>query len=121
MLLLGSCTDLVADSTPLTVASITLSLGISSFSLAGLYCTHQDLSPKYAPAMLGLTNTVGAVPGILGVMTVGFIYDQVREDGPTVHTIHTISSYTNIHETPPPDERVLKIHHVAPISSQYPY
>jgi ACS family sodium-dependent inorganic phosphate cotransporter len=77
-MLLGACTDFVADSTTLTVASITLSLGISSFSLAGLYCTHQDLSPKYAPAMLGLTNTVGAIPGILGVMTVGFIFDQVR-------------------------------------------
>ena len=59
--LIAACTPNVADSTVLTVASITLALGISSFSLAGLYCTHQDLSPKYAPAMLGLTNTTGAI------------------------------------------------------------
>ncbi|KAF8069573.1 ANTR6 [Scenedesmus sp. PABB004] len=57
------------------VALITAALGISSFSLAGLYCTHQDLSPKYASALLGLTNTSGAVPGILGVAVTGWIYD----------------------------------------------
>jgi ACS family sodium-dependent inorganic phosphate cotransporter len=73
--LLGACTPFVHDSTNLTVASITLALGISSFSLAGLYCTHQDLSPKYASAMLGLTNTAGAVPGIVGVITVGMLFD----------------------------------------------
>lgn len=36
---------------------------------------HQDLSPKYAPALLGLTNTVGALPGIGGVTAVGLLYD----------------------------------------------
>eukprot|EP00195_Chlamydomonas_chlamydogama_P013101 CAMPEP_0202904050 /NCGR_PEP_ID=MMETSP1392-20130828/27648_1 /ASSEMBLY_ACC=CAM_ASM_000868 /TAXON_ID=225041 /ORGANISM="Chlamydomonas chlamydogama, Strain SAG 11-48b" /LENGTH=531 /DNA_ID=CAMNT_0049591503 /DNA_START=299 /DNA_END=1894 /DNA_ORIENTATION=- len=74
-LLLAACHPYVVDSTVLTVAAITASLGISSFSLAGLYCTHQDMSPKYASAMLGLTNTIGAVPGILGVATVGLLFD----------------------------------------------
>lgn len=64
------------DSHNLNVALITAALGISSFSLAGLYCTHQDLSPKYASALLGLTNTSGAVPGIIGVAFTGFLYDQ---------------------------------------------
>jgi ACS family sodium-dependent inorganic phosphate cotransporter len=59
-----------------TVALITAALGISSFSLAGLYCSHQDLSPKYSSAMLGLTNTSGAVPGIVGVAFTGLLYDQ---------------------------------------------
>jgi ACS family sodium-dependent inorganic phosphate cotransporter len=64
------------DDSNITVALITAALGISSFSLAGLYCTHQDLSPKYSSAMLGLTNTSGAVPGILGVAFTGYLYDQ---------------------------------------------
>jgi ACS family sodium-dependent inorganic phosphate cotransporter len=59
----------------ITVALITAGLGASSFSLAGLYCTHQDLSPKYSSAMLGLTNTAGAVPGIVGVAATGWLYD----------------------------------------------
>lgn len=65
-----------ADSSSATVALITAALGISSFSLAGLYCTHQDLSPKYSSAMLGLTNTSGAIPGILGVAFTGWLYDS---------------------------------------------
>jgi len=74
-ILLAACTPAVASHPDLLVACITLSLGLSSFSLAGLYCTHQDLSPRYASAMLSLTNTVGAIPGIVGVMTVGLLYD----------------------------------------------
>jgi ACS family sodium-dependent inorganic phosphate cotransporter len=60
------------------VALITAALGLSSFSLAGLYCTHQDLSPKYSSAMLGLTNTSGAIPGVFGVAITGFLYDQTN-------------------------------------------
>lgn len=66
----------VSDEKWVTVASVTLALGMSSFSLAGLYCTHQDMSPKYASAMLGLTNTSGAIPGIVGVTATGVILEQ---------------------------------------------
>jgi ACS family sodium-dependent inorganic phosphate cotransporter len=59
-----------------SVGLITVALGLSSFSLAGLYCTHQDLSPKYSSALLGLTNTAGAVPGIVGVAATGLLYDK---------------------------------------------
>ena len=45
-------------------------------SRAGLYCNHQDLSPKYAGILLGITNTAGALPGILGVWIVGIILDR---------------------------------------------
>lgn len=61
---------------PGTVALVTLSLGLASFSLAGLYCNHADLSPKYAPVLLGLTNTCGAIPGIMGVACTGFLFDK---------------------------------------------
>ena len=66
----------VTESGPATVALITISLGLASFSLAGLYCNHADLSPKYAPVLLGLTNTSGAIPGIMGVVFTGFLYDK---------------------------------------------
>ena len=60
------------------IALVALSLGLSSFSLAGLYCNHADLSPKYAPILLGLTNTCGAVPGIIGVAVTGWLYDRTN-------------------------------------------
>ena len=50
---------------------VTLSLGLASFSLAGLYCNHADLSPRYASVLLGMTNTTGALPGIVGVAFTG--------------------------------------------------
>ena len=55
---------------------ITLALGLGSWSLAGLYCNHADLSPRHAPILLGLTNTGGAVPGILGVAITGLLLDS---------------------------------------------
>ncbi|KAF5836492.1 major facilitator superfamily domain-containing protein [Dunaliella salina] len=68
-----------SDGSMLTVGCITAALGISSFSLAGLYCSHQDLSKRYASALLGLTNVAGSIPGIIGVALVGFLYD-ITED-----------------------------------------
>ena len=41
-----------------------------------MYCNHADLSPRYAPFLLGLTNTSGAVPGIIGVVVTGALLDR---------------------------------------------
>lgn len=68
--------SMIHDDPIASMALVTLSLGLSSFSLAGLYCNHADLSPKYAPFLIGATNTAGAIPGIVGVVFVGFIYDK---------------------------------------------
>ncbi len=56
-------------------ALVTAALGTASLSLCGLYCNHADLSPRYAPFLLGMTNTIGAVPGIIGVAVTGAILD----------------------------------------------
>ncbi|GMH45561.1 hypothetical protein BSKO_13518 [Bryopsis sp. KO-2023] len=66
----------------MNVGLVTLALGLASFSLGGLYCNHQDLSQKYSSFLLGLTNTVAAVPGIAGVLLTGMILDQTG-DWPT--------------------------------------
>ncbi|XP_008795831.1 probable anion transporter 6, chloroplastic [Phoenix dactylifera] len=57
------------------VAFLTGGLALSSFALSGLYCTHQDISLEYASILLGITNTVGAVPGIVGVALTGYLLD----------------------------------------------
>ena len=57
----------------LTVLSVAFAL--STFSRGGLYCNHQDLSPKYAAALLGISNTAGALPGIIGVWLTGNLLD----------------------------------------------
>ena len=60
-------------------ALITVALGLASCSLAGLYCNHGDLSPRYAAILLGLTNTTAALPGILGVAFTGALLDATGE------------------------------------------
>ena len=36
----------------------------------------QDINPKYAGALLGISNTAGALPGIIGVSAVGVLLDR---------------------------------------------
>lgn len=60
------------------VGILTSGLALSSFALSGLYCTHQDMSPEYASILLGITNTVGAVPGIVGVALTGYLLDSTH-------------------------------------------
>lgn len=42
-----------AGPTGLIVAIMSLAFALGAWSRAGLYCNHQDLSPKYAAALLG--------------------------------------------------------------------
>lgn len=58
---------------------ISAALGLASVSVAGLYSNHADLSPRYASILLGLTNTMGAVPGIIGVTLTGVIFDRTKD------------------------------------------
>ncbi|WCJ29962.1 phosphate transporter 4 5 [Euphorbia peplus] len=60
------------------VGILTCGLALSSFALSGLYCTHQDISPEYASILLGITNTVGAIPGIVGVALTGYLLDTTH-------------------------------------------
>ncbi|KAL0345402.1 UNVERIFIED_CONTAM: putative anion transporter 6, chloroplastic, partial [Sesamum radiatum] len=60
------------------VSILTGGLALSSFALSGLYCTHQDMSPEYASVLLGITNTVGAIPGIVGVALTGYLLDSTH-------------------------------------------
>ncbi|XP_044382600.1 probable anion transporter 5, chloroplastic [Triticum aestivum] len=60
------------------VAFLTGGISLSNFALSGLYCTHQDISREYASILLGITNTVGAVPGIVGVALVGYLVDTTH-------------------------------------------
>lgn len=57
------------------VGLLSLSFALGAWSRGGLYCNHQDLSPKYASALLGITNTAGALPGVLGVTFAGYLLD----------------------------------------------
>ncbi|KAK9916910.1 hypothetical protein WJX75_008641 [Coccomyxa subellipsoidea] len=63
------------------VGLFSIAFAMGAWARAGLYCNHQDLSPEYAGALLGLSNTAGALPGILGVTSVGFLLEKTQNWG----------------------------------------
>lgn len=36
------------------------------------------MSPKYSSVLLGMTNTAGSVPGIVGIVLVGYLLDHTH-------------------------------------------
>jgi ACS family sodium-dependent inorganic phosphate cotransporter len=72
---------LASRATTAIVALLSISFALGAWARAGLYCNHQDLSPKYAGALLGLSNTAGAMPGVLGVTLVGVLLDKTGSWG----------------------------------------
>lgn len=58
---------------PAAVACMMGAQGFDAFSQSGLYSNHQDIGPKYAGVLLGLSNTAGVLAGVLGSLATGYI------------------------------------------------
>ena len=58
------------------VAALCFAFAMSTWSKAGLYCNHQDLSPTFAAPLLGITNTAGALCGVVGIWLTGVLLDS---------------------------------------------
>ena len=80
MVVCGLLSPVAATHKTLLVAVLSLAFALSTFSRGGLYCNHQDLSPKFAAALLGISNTAGALPGIIGVWLTGKLFDATSGD-----------------------------------------
>ena len=60
-----------------TAAILLMSLGnmFLAFSAGGYAVNHLDVAPRYAGTLMGLSNTAGTIPGIVGVAISGYILD----------------------------------------------
>ncbi len=58
------------------VAVMTAALFFGAFALVGFAVNHLDIAPKYAGSLLGVTNTAGTIPGIIGVVVSGALVDS---------------------------------------------
>ncbi|KAF3787898.1 putative anion transporter 4 [Nymphaea thermarum] len=61
------------NSPGLAVLCMACSQGMDAFSQSGLYSNHQDIGPRYAGVLLGLSNTAGVLAGVFGTAATGFI------------------------------------------------
>lgn len=57
----------------MAILCMTCSQGTDAFSQSGLYSNHQDIGPRYAGVLLGLSNTAGVLAGVLGTAATGYI------------------------------------------------
>ncbi|KAK9143790.1 hypothetical protein Syun_013190 [Stephania yunnanensis] len=70
-------TQLGRVNTPaLAVLCMACSQGSDAFSQSGLYSNHQDIGPRYAGVLLGLSNTAGVLAGVFGTAATGYILQR---------------------------------------------
>lgn len=50
-------------------------LGALAFTWSGFSPNHLDIAPRYAGVLMGITNTVATLPGIVGVALTGWLID----------------------------------------------
>jgi ACS family sodium-dependent inorganic phosphate cotransporter len=61
------------ESVPLAIALMSIGNALGAFGLGGWGSNHMDIAPKHAGTLMGITNTAGTVPGIIGVFISGLI------------------------------------------------
>jgi ACS family sodium-dependent inorganic phosphate cotransporter len=57
---------------------VTISVACNGFGTGAFAANHLDIAPRYAGILMGISNTVATLPGIIGVAAAGFI---LRETG----------------------------------------
>ncbi|GFG28740.1 hypothetical protein Cfor_02987, partial [Coptotermes formosanus] len=64
------------------VACLSIAVGVGGFALAGFFVNHLDIAPQHAGVLMGLSNTVATLPGIVSPLVTGFIVqNEVRYNG----------------------------------------
>uniref|UniRef100_A0A8B9UJL1 Solute carrier family 17 member 4 n=1 Tax=Anas zonorhyncha TaxID=75864 RepID=A0A8B9UJL1_9AVES len=67
----------IGCSSTAAVVLLTLALTIISMTGAGININHIDIAPRYAGFLLGVTNTLGIISGIIAPTAVGLLVSQV--------------------------------------------
>ena len=58
------------------ITCISLSLGCGGFAWAGFSVNHLDVAPQYAAILMGISNTLGTVPGIISPAITGYLTED---------------------------------------------
>ncbi|CAG7830817.1 unnamed protein product, partial [Allacma fusca] len=53
------------DNTGLAILSLTLAVGFSGFAISGFNVNHLDIAPRYAGILMGISNGVGTLSGLM--------------------------------------------------------
>lgn len=59
----------------MAIAVMTVGSALAAFVTGGFAVNHMDIAPRYAGTLMGITNTAGTIPGIIGVYVTGVILE----------------------------------------------
>lgn len=62
------------------IACITVAVGLGGFCWSGFGVNHLDLAPQHAGVLMGITNTLGTVPGMLSPVITGFVVQHKTKE-----------------------------------------
>ncbi len=57
----------------MAIAVMAAGNAFGSFVVGGFSVNHMDIAPRHAGALMGITNTAGTIPGVVGVYVTGLI------------------------------------------------
>lgn len=60
------------------VSLLSATLALGGFQAAGLGSNHQDLAPRYAGILFGITNASASIAGCAGIMATGLLLDATH-------------------------------------------
>jgi ACS family sodium-dependent inorganic phosphate cotransporter len=63
------------DSAPLAIGVLCASAALGAAVAAGFGTNHLDIAPRHAGVVMGLSNTAGTLPGVIGVPLSGWIVE----------------------------------------------
>jgi ACS family sodium-dependent inorganic phosphate cotransporter len=63
------------ESAWMAIGVMSIGTALGAFVTGGFGVNHMDIAPKYAGTLMGLTNTAGTIPGVIGVYASGLILE----------------------------------------------
>ena len=63
-----------------SVLLLTIAVSFSGLGIPGLSANHIDIAPQYAGILMGITNGVATIPGIIGPVVAKTIAHKVSKD-----------------------------------------
>ncbi|CAF1315292.1 unnamed protein product [Rotaria sordida] len=64
----------------LAIGALTIAVGFSGFAISGFNVNHLDIAPRYASILMGISNGVGTLAGMLCPVAVEFLTKQGKRD-----------------------------------------
>jgi len=59
----------------MAITVMTIGNALAAFVTGGFAVNHMDIAPRHAGTLMGITNTAGTIPGIIGVYVTGLILE----------------------------------------------